>query len=1096
MKSMDRNKLISCFQDTMNMAYSASLLDATELACKSSRVYREGFVSPLKRTGADADVIVEENTTFAAARKYLMYGKTAVLNFANLEVPGGGVKNGAMAQEECLCRSSNLYACLQESKVFPDFYEYHRNLHNIFYSDRLIYTSGVTVFKTDDDIPQIMEESEWFNVDVITCSAPYLAMQKYIDLTVLKNVFKSRVKNIFEAAKDNGIDVIILGAFGCGAFKNNPRIVAEAFAEVIREEDYKHCFKNIVFAIKRTGEVCENLNAFSEQFAMYEQDANEKIHILDSHNPYFGKKFSILGDSISTLEGYNPQGYNVFYTGEKCQESNVYEMKDTWWGKVIKFFGGELLVNNSWSGSRVTRLPNREGLFPSGCSDERTSGLHIGTVKPDIIIVNLGSNDWAYGVRLALETSILGVDEMEYFGSAYYEMLRKLKANYPDTEIWCCTLNSTYISSNPNFTFPEIYNGNNIRYYNDEIRESAESHGCRLIDLYNPKIPCDTIDGSHPTKDGMNTLATMITRAMCDKKGIYLPDFSNSETKSEYIRLQADATMELYSDEIRLYDLNNKEDVSLPKADVFSVGREKKNVLLRLNNSAVSRVHATFYYEKGTWYLADNDSTNGTWINETKLIPNKKYELTANDIISFAATEKFVFFKRDRFSETAIEENPIFKDLENCIEVFAKSNYTDASAFKLIIWFLSLTPLYFPVDFDMTTMLGNINPQNLKAGDIIQPQQNVKMRILTLLLDSGEEIIPMFTTKEEAAKGKPVSVIRYFPQDYANILVQMGKTAVVNPFNELRFVLTQEIIKNILIPLIEKQENINNINTQNDENVVDLTGTEVNNRYRLLKHIGRGGISEVYVAEDIKLNKMWAVKVCDKYSDRYHDYIYNVFVQEINMMRNLNHPAIPKIFDVIEDSRYLFVVMDYVEGNTLQKIIEMHGAQPQYIVVEWVKQVCNILNYLHTLNPPHIYRDVKPANLMLTPNGYIRIIDFGIARTYKPNKSCDTVVLGTKGYAAPEQFGSGQTDARTDIYGLGMTMHQLLTGLDPKFPTYEQMPIRQINPMLSKGLEYIVSKCIEPDPAKRYQNCTELLADLNQYQNLPPKGFLGKLFKK
>lgn len=111
-----------------------------------------------------------------------------------------------------------------------------------------------------------------------------------------------------------------------------------------------------------------------------------------------GKKISIFGDSISTLIGYNPKGYNLFFTGGTCQRAGVRTAEDTWWGKVIGSLGGELLVNNSWSGSCVTKLPNREGLFPSGCSDERTSALHNGLQMPEVIIVYLGTNDWANGI--------------------------------------------------------------------------------------------------------------------------------------------------------------------------------------------------------------------------------------------------------------------------------------------------------------------------------------------------------------------------------------------------------------------------------------------------------------------------------------------------------------------------------------------------------------------------------------------------------------------------------------------------------------------------------------------------------------------------
>lgn len=377
-----------------------------------------------------------------------------MLNFANPHNPGGGVHNGAMAQEECLCRSSNLYPCISNKNVFNDYYLYHKDMNHYFFSDRLIYTKDITVFKDDRDVPQIMPKSEWFNVDVITCAALYIAKRKYTNKTALKELFKGRIKNIFEAAIDNDVEVIILGAFGCGAFKNPPEVVAKAFHETIEENNYSSCFKKIVFAIPKGN----NFYHFDDEFfgeyhttlletpplpliEPLNKKCKEDYHLESDYdswkwkNKYYGKKFSILGDSISTLAGYNPKGYKVFFDGESCEKSGVEKMQDTWWGKVIDFFGGELLVNNSWSGSRVTRLPNNDNLFPSGCSDERTGGLHINGVKPDVIIVYLGTNDWAFGAELDGTRLLIDKSNMQYFAAAYETMLEKTKTNYPNAEI-------------------------------------------------------------------------------------------------------------------------------------------------------------------------------------------------------------------------------------------------------------------------------------------------------------------------------------------------------------------------------------------------------------------------------------------------------------------------------------------------------------------------------------------------------------------------------------------------------------------------------------------------------------------------------------
>ena len=123
------------------------------------------------------------------------------------------------------------------------------------------------------------------------------------------------------------------------------------------------------------------------------------------------------------------------------------------------------------------------------------------------------------------------------------------------------------------------------------------------------------------------------------------------------------------------------------------------------------------------------------------------------------------------------------------------------------------------------------------------------------------------------------------------------------------------------------------------------------------------------------------------------------------MMKKLDYPSLPRIVDIIEKENVIYVVMDYIEGETLSSVLSKEGAQPQEVVIEWAKELCRVLDYLHTQNPPIIYRDMKPANIMLQPNGNIKLIDFGIAREYKEQNLADTVSLGTKGYAAPEQFG-------------------------------------------------------------------------------------------
>lgn len=261
-------------------------------------------------------------------------------------------------------------------------------------------------------------------------------------------------------------------------------------------------------------------------------------------------------------------------------------------------------------------------------------------------------------------------------------------------------------------------------------------------------------------------------------------------------------------------------------------------------------------------------------------------------------------------------------------------------------------------------------------------------------------------------------------------------------------------------------------------------GTLIDGKYEILKLIGKGGMSEVYLAMDKNLNKQWAVKEIKKRTrDKNNEVVVQSAIAEANMMKKLDHPCLPRIVDILDREDVIYVVMDYIEGEPLSKIMEQYGAQPQQNVIEWGKELCGVLDYLHTQNPPIIYRDMKPANVMLQPNGNVKLIDFGIAREYKECNLEDTVNLGTKGYAAPEQFGGkGQTDQRTDIYCLGVTLYHLVTGKNPCEPPYEIYPIRYWNPNLSSGLESIILKCTQLNPEDRYASCAELLYAMEHYE--------------
>lgn len=483
------------------------------------------------------------------------------------------------------------------------------------------------------------------------------------------------------------------------------------------------------------------------------------------------------------------------------------------------------------------------------------------------------------------------------------------------------------------------------------------------------------------------------------------------------------------------------------------------------------------------------------------------------------------------------ESQKHIETLEKALALFADSGKQDTNLLKQIIILLTRTPLYFPIEIDMDAMFSGIDPTTLKAGDTFSPDQDVKIIIRTLMVpddEQPEEVIPAFTSLEEANKGPQSSFMQMYPQEYLRTVSQMGKPVVINLFGKTLLYLRPKVFQEILPDLMNDSfGGKSEMETSRQCGNVDKDGADaqrycaqcghvihknarfctncgktvsnksesaspkpvgvgaiIDGKYELLKMIGQGGTFKVFLAMDVRLNKIWAVKILrDDYQNADYEtqgMLRKIALHEATLLQDLNHPAIPNIVDIIDVPGFFATVQEYVEGDTLNEIMKTCGAQPVDLVMDWAKQLCDVLAYLHALNPPHIHRDIKPNNLILTPNGRIKIIDFGIMRTYKPAQKNDTCSLGTKGYAAPEQYGGrGQTDARTDIYGVGMTLYCLLTGLDPKEENFVVRPLCQVNPALPKGIEYIIDKCIQLNPKDRYQNCTDLLNDLNHYTELP-----------
>ena len=266
-------------------------------------------------------------------------------------------------------------------------------------------------------------------------------------------------------------------------------------------------------------------------------------------------------------------------------------------------------------------------------------------------------------------------------------------------------------------------------------------------------------------------------------------------------------------------------------------------------------------------------------------------------------------------------------------------------------------------------------------------------------------------------------------------------------------------------------------------------GSVIDNKYKIIYQVGKGGTSRVFLALNEAANREWAVKEIPKTAKRGGREIKQRPMAETSIMKKLRHDNIAEIADVLETDDAYLIIMDYIEGKTLKEILREEGAQPQELVVEWAISICGIFSYLHSQDPKIIYRDLKPGNLMLQPDGKIMLIDFGAAREFKGGEPGDTDCLGTRGYAAPEQYpdpdgGTGNSDERTDIYNLGATMYHLVTGRDPSRPPYEIRPIRQWDRSLSSGLEEIIIRCTKNNPDERYQTAEDLAYALRHYREM------------
>jgi serine/threonine protein kinase len=259
------------------------------------------------------------------------------------------------------------------------------------------------------------------------------------------------------------------------------------------------------------------------------------------------------------------------------------------------------------------------------------------------------------------------------------------------------------------------------------------------------------------------------------------------------------------------------------------------------------------------------------------------------------------------------------------------------------------------------------------------------------------------------------------------------------------------------------------------------TGQVLNNRYRVVRLLGQGGFGAVYRAWDANLNRPCAVKENLDTSPE----AQRQFTREATVLANLSHPNLPRVTDhFILPDQGQYLIMDFVEGEDLAGKLKRQGTPPIDQVIQWLSQVADALTYLHSRQPPVVHRDIKPANIRITPEGKAMLVDFGLVKFYNPNLR---TTLGaravTPGYAPPEQYGHGNTDSRTDIYALGATMYNLLTGLEPlesvqRIAGAQMKQAHLVNPLVSTQVGQAVDQAMRLEPSQRFQSAAEFKSAL------------------
>jgi WD40 repeat protein len=262
-----------------------------------------------------------------------------------------------------------------------------------------------------------------------------------------------------------------------------------------------------------------------------------------------------------------------------------------------------------------------------------------------------------------------------------------------------------------------------------------------------------------------------------------------------------------------------------------------------------------------------------------------------------------------------------------------------------------------------------------------------------------------------------------------------------------------------------------------------LPGAVLRRRYRIISRLGNGGFGAVYKTEDMPFgNRLVAVKEMNHLSgsDAERSSAAEEFTREAMLLARLKHPSLPSIYDHFSEDGRWYLVMDYIEGETLEARLDRVRRFRAEDVLRVGLQLGDVLNYLHSNQPPIIFRDLKPANIIVTPQGHLYLIDFGLARLFDPAQGGPSATFGSPGYAAPEQYDSPQTTVRADIYSLGATLHQMLTGVHPSVRPFEFAPLRFAPSTPLADLGALIMRMLEISPAQRPESMAVVVSELRR----------------